>query len=47
MKTVLLVYTNEKLTVNQINNSSLKKLLQTESDVKEGICSDHLLFSHE
>lgn len=37
MKTVLLVYTNEKLTVNQINNSKLKKYaFKTESDVKEG-----------
>ena len=38
MKTILVVYTNEKLTVNKINNSKLKKYaFMIEDNVEEGI----------
>ena len=37
MKTILVVYTNEKLTVNKINNSKLRKYaFRIEDNVEEG-----------
>ena len=37
MKTILVIYTNEKLTINKINNSKLRKYaFRIEDNVKEG-----------